>query len=86
MTNLNVPTDTLLRQSAEPITVSHGGATVTYLPRSVVEVGIAINGPVLVTGAGPARALYACLDEVFGPLAETQRVARRVAALADVPA
>lgn len=86
MTDLNVPTATPLHQLATPITVRHGHASVSYLPGSTVEVGINLGDGVIVTGAGPANDLRICLNRALNPLAETQSAARRVAALAEVPA
>lgn len=73
---------------AEPIIVYHGNARVSYLPGSEVEATLVFGKHFLITDAQSVRDLYRCLDEIFGPLAETLRAAKRAAALADrgVPA
>jgi hypothetical protein len=88
MTDFTVPTDTPLHQPATPITVSHGRATVAYHPGARVEMAVIVDDELILTGVGPANDLRVCLDKLnraLNPLAESQRVARRVAALA-VPA
>jgi hypothetical protein len=70
---------------AEPITERRGNARFSFLPGSVAEATL-VFGPggrhFAITDEQSARDLYACLDAVFGPLAESRRVALRVAALA----
>ncbi|MEU8157973.1 hypothetical protein AB0B94_30340 [Micromonospora sp. NPDC048986] len=85
MTSTNVPTVKLLRQSTTPITVRYGQASVSYLLGSPAKTGIAPGSGVAVTGTGPANDLRICLNRALNPLAESQAVVRRVAALAEVP-
>lgn len=85
MTDLNVPTVDLSHKLATPITVRYGRASVSYLPGSPVKAITDPSNGVAVTGTGPASDLRICLNRALNPLAESQAVVRRVAALAEVP-
>jgi hypothetical protein len=88
---MKIPADPTVSQSADtsiaPEPVRHGNAEVSYRPGSE-QVSLVFGRHALSADPQSARDLYRCLDEIFGPLAESLRAARRVAALADcgVPA
>jgi hypothetical protein len=69
----------------EPVTERCGTARFSFLPGSVAE-AVLVYGPrvehFVITDERSARDLYACLDRVFGPLAETRRAVTRSVALA----
>lgn len=69
----------------EPITERRGDARFSFLPGSVAEATL-VFGPsgrhFAIIDEQSARDLYACLDAVFGPLAETRRAVARSVALA----
>jgi hypothetical protein len=83
---MKIPADPTASQSADasvtPEPVRYGNAEVSYLSGSG-QVSLVFGRHALSADPQSVRDLYRCLDEIFGPLAESIRAARRAAALAD---
>jgi hypothetical protein len=83
---MKIPTDLAASQSADasvtPEPVRRGNAEVSYQPGSE-QVTLVFGRHALSADPRSVRDLYRCPDEIFGPLAESIRAARRAAALAD---
>lgn len=66
-----------------PIEACSGNAQVAHRPGR--DVTIDVGAHMVITSEAAAQDLYRCLDQIFGPLAETRRaVARSVALAGDV--
>ena len=63
------------RPTQAPIEACSGNAQVTYLPGHPLAVTMDVGAHMVITSEAAARDLYRCLDQIFGPLAESRRAA-----------
>lgn len=82
MTAIHAPAPT--SRVPAPIEACYGNAQVTFLAGDPLAVTIDVGAHIVITNEAAARDLYACLADVFDPIAVSRRVAERVAALGDV--